>query len=91
MPAPAFAVELNSSLVRYDARFEIQRAHREIELIKIQLGAGEFDDAAGSRHRQCAFEAQVGIEVAAGSIDRREIQRQETELARGHLQLTAHG
>jgi hypothetical protein len=34
---------------------------------------------------------QVGIEVTAGPIDRGEVQREETELARGHLQLTAHG
>ena len=37
-----------------------------------------------------AFEAHVGIEVAAGAIDRGEIQREEAELAGRHLQLPAH-
>ena len=71
VPAPALAVELNSRLLDDDARFHVERAQREVDLVQVEFGAGELDDAAGARLAQRAFEAQVGIEVPAGAIDGR--------------------
>ena len=58
-------------IVGHDARFHLERAQREIELVEVELGAGELDDAAGDRRAERALEAQVGVEVAAGAIDLR--------------------
>ena len=42
-------------LVGHDARFHLERAHREVELVEIELGAGEFDDAAGASARRACL------------------------------------
>ena len=91
VPAPAFAVELNSSWLDGDARLHVDVAQREVQLVEIELGIADSlmtPEARGSP--SVPPKRQVGVEVAGRAIDVRQVQRDEAELAGRHLQLAAH-